>query len=125
MPADPPLSPSDRLVHGAIAAAFGAVLGTVAAVMLLFGLHMHAIAWSIAACSALYFFAVGWVRGADGGFFVGEALSALGAAAAVDLQVGAVPVQRRAAETPARWSSVCLLAGWLFVIAVLAWTARG
>ena len=112
----------DRVVYGAIAAAFGAILGAVAAVMVAFGLHAHAIAWSIAQFSADYFFAVGFVRGPDGGFFVGDALSALAAMGAAE--VGGIPSERPSAEKPDSGSSVYLLVVWLLVVAVLAWRVR-
>ena len=73
----------DRIAYGAIAMVFGVLLGSVAAIFLVFEFDT-AFLWQVVVFSALFFFAVGFVRGADAGSFAGQSLGAAVAVAADD-----------------------------------------
>jgi hypothetical protein len=113
------LSLWDRAVFGAISGVVGALLGL--AVALLGAVAFDsAPAWrAISVFSAVYFFAMGAIRGADAGFFVGDALSAVAAVAATE--VGAIPGDTERRDKPSAWGSVWSLGAWLTIVAVIAW----
>lgn len=117
-----PLRLSDRIVLGFVSGCIGAILGGLAAVFVAFGLRADAIAWSIVPVSGLYFFAIGAIRGPDAGFFVGDALSVIGAASVS--AAGAIPGESPHAERPSAWGSTWLLVAWLVMIAILGCRAH-
>lgn len=117
-----PLRLSDRIVLGFVSGCIGAILGGIAAVVVAFGLRAGAIAWSILPVSGLYFFAIGPLRGPDAGYFVADALSAIGVVGAS--AAGGIPGESSQPDRPAAWGSTWLLVGWLVMIAILGWRAR-
>src|SRR6478672_8758042 len=76
-----PLRLSDRVVLGLVSGFMGAILGGALAIVVAFAFHERSIAWSIVPVSGLYFFLFAAVRGPDAGFFVADALGAVGSIA--------------------------------------------
>ena len=116
-----PLTVSDRLVYGAIAAAFGVLLGLGASLCLLFAVHEGLPFRWIVLASAAYFFFVGAARGPDAAFFTGEAITAVGGVALAE--AGAIPGTERNSSRWGSWSSPVLLLVWIAIVGVLAWKA--
>lgn len=114
-----PLSVWDRIVFGAIAAAFGCLLGLGAALCGFFAFDgSPPVRWMVLA-SAVYFFAVGLVRGPEAGFLAGETLGALASVAAVE--AGAVPGTFDSSQQPESWKSPALLVVWAVIMILMAW----
>ncbi len=120
-PAVKPLTLSDRLVSGAVAALFGSMLGASMAVLAAVATGGSIAVTAIAIASAAYFCAIGLIRGPDGGYFVGEAFGAVAGATAAE--AGAAPVAASNASTPRAWNSVGLVIGWCLLMLLVAWIA--
>ena len=114
-----PLSIPDRIVFGAISALIGVALGAVAALLAAVALDTSPPVRVVLIFSAAYFFCVGAVRGADAGFFVGEAMSALGAIGAAE--AGMMPGNALEHDKPSAWRSIWLLGVWLLLVSFITW----
>jgi hypothetical protein len=97
----------------------GTLIGLVVALLAAVALASPPAFLAIAIFSAAYFFCIGAVRGPDAGFFVGEALSALGVIGAAE--AGAIPGEQRQDHRPSAWRSVWLLGIWLVVVVLVTW----
>nr|WP_295785233.1 hypothetical protein [Rhodoferax sp.] len=82
---DPALTLWDRLVYGSIAAMFGLVIGCGSALLAFFAVGHSS--WNIVLFSAVFFFLVGFVRGAFVGDFVGDTLTLLFGIGATEVDV--------------------------------------
>lgn len=117
---DKPLTFWDRTVYGAISAAFGTLLGLAACACLIFAFRSSMPIRAILFASAVYFFVVGMVRGADAAFFVVEAFTSVAGAAFAE--TGAIPRPGQGSDNRwAAWSSPVLLVGWIVIVGVIAW----
>lgn len=117
-----PLRLSDRLVLGFVSGFMGAILGGALAIVIAFAFHERSIAWSILPASSLYFFLFAAVRGPDAGFFVADALGAVGSVA--ETTAGVIPGQGVQSAKPSAWGTAWPLAAWLVMVAVLAWRSH-
>jgi hypothetical protein len=115
-----PLAIRDRAAYGFIAAAFGVLLGLGASLCLFFAFHSSIPVRWIVLASAIYFFIIGAVRGADAAFFTAEAITVVAGAALVETGV-APETGGRSDSRWASWSSPVLLMVWLAIVGVLAW----
>jgi hypothetical protein len=117
---DKPLSVWDRIVYGAITAAFGALLGLGASLCLFVAFHGTTPVRWIVLSSAAYFFIVGFVRGSNAALVTGEAIAAVGGAAMAE--TGAYPGALQNSNSPwSSWSSPALLAAWIAIVGLIAW----
>jgi hypothetical protein len=119
---DKPLSAWDRMVYGAIAAAFGVLLSLGACVCLLFAFSgTPPVRW-IVLSSAVYFFIVGAVRGARAADLTREAATVVGGVAMAE--TGAIPGATGNSDSMwSAWSSPVLLCTWLALVGILTWWA--
>jgi hypothetical protein len=118
-PRTKPLTAWDRFIFGCISGLFGALMGLAAAIVLVLALHDITPVGSIVIFSAVYFFGVGLVRGPDAGFLAGDALTAIGVAAAVETGVAINDAPQ--SDQPNAWGSIWWLVIWLAGIGLLLW----
>jgi hypothetical protein len=119
---DKPLAVWDRIVYGAIAAVFGALLGLGACLCLFVVFHGNMPVRWIVLASAVYFYVVGFVRGSNAASLTGEALTVVGGAAMAE--AGAYPGNLQNSNSPwSSWSSPVLLVAWGAMVCLIAWRA--
>lgn len=116
------IRPWDRLVLGFVSGFIGAILGGALAIVIAIAFHERSIAWSILPASGLYFFLFAAVRGPDAGFFVADALGAVGSIA--ETTAGVIPGQDVQSGKPSAWGTAWPLTAWLVMVAFLAWRAH-
>lgn len=111
-----PLTPWDRLVFGGLTALAGSVIGLVIALALMLFLDGYSFNAWVLAFSVLYFFGIGWLRGATAGEFAGEAVAVSASAVAA---VGDAPLDpttsAKTGTAPSLWLWVVYLIGMLLV----------
>jgi hypothetical protein len=108
-------------VFGLISGATGTLLGLAAAFLAGQSLAQPPAYGSVAWFSGLYFAAVGWVRGPDAGFLVGEVLRVVWAGAQAELGRPHPSERSEQQDQPVAWRSTGLLLAWVGVVLLLAW----
>ena len=116
-----PLTLRDRALFGALSACLGLVLGFALSIVLVLLLHGMPPMRAVVVFSGLLFFCAGFIRGADAGFFVGDALSAVGLISAVETGAAGHVDGLTGDDQPKAWSSAAWLTTWLVGVVVIIW----
>lgn len=106
----------DRIVYGGIAAMFGLTIGCGSAVLAL--RTTGHFSWNIVRFSAVFFFLVGFVRGAFVGDFVGDALTLLFGIGAAE--AGIAPSGLKGPQGRQAIVLIVVYVAWVVVLALRA-----
>ena len=99
----------------------GVVLSLALSTVLVLVLHDFPPFAAVAIFSGLLFFCAGFIRGADAGFLVGDALSAIGVISAVETNAADRVEELLGDDKPKAWSAVAWLTFWLLGVVLLVW----